>query len=80
MRSAQSSGPTNTRPLPSYDPRLTLQIVALKRVRMEREKDGLPISTLREITLLINLRHENVVQMREVAVGKNLESMFLVMT
>lgn len=47
---------------------------------MEREKDGLPISTLREITLLINLRHENVVQMREVAVGKHLDSMFLVMT
>lgn len=58
----------------------TNEIVALKRVRMEREKDGLPISTLREINLLINLRHENVVQMREVAVGKNMDSMFLVMT
>lgn len=55
------------------------EIVALKRVRMEREKDGLPISTLREISLLINLNHENVVELRNVAVGKNMDSIFLVM-
>ena len=54
--------------------------MALKRVRMEREKDGLPISTLREISLLINLSHENVVELRNVAVGKQMDSIFLVMT
>jgi len=58
----------------------TNEIVALKRVRMEREKDGLPISTLREISLLINLRHDNIVELREVVVGKSMDSMFLVMT
>ncbi|XP_072169772.1 cyclin-dependent kinase 10-like [Diadema setosum] len=55
------------------------EIVALKKVRMEKEKDGLPISSLREIHLLINVRHENVVELREVVVGQHLDSIFLVM-
>ncbi|XP_022106467.1 cyclin-dependent kinase 10-like isoform X2 [Acanthaster planci] len=46
---------------------------------MEKEKDGLPISGLREINLLINLRHENVVELKEVVVGSHLDSIFLVM-
>ncbi|CAG2102070.1 unnamed protein product [Medioppia subpectinata] len=57
----------------------TDEIVALKRMRMDREREGLPISGLREINLLLNLRHPNVVQLKEVAVGKSLESIFLVM-
>lgn len=54
-------------------------IVALKKMRMEREKDGIPISGLREIDILLNLRHDNIVELQEVAVGKSLDSIFLVM-
>ena len=57
----------------------TNKIVALKRVRMEDEKDGLPISSLREINLLLNLRHKNIVELKEVVVGRSLDSIFLVM-
>ncbi|KAG0233191.1 Cyclin-dependent kinase 10 [Actinomortierella wolfii] len=57
----------------------TKEIVALKRVRMERESDGLPISSLREIKLLKTLRHENVLLVKEVAVGNDLDQIFLVM-
>jgi len=55
------------------------EIVALKKVRMEREKDGIPLSGLREISLLLNLEHKNIVQLKEVVVGKHLDSIFLVM-
>ncbi|XP_014675835.1 PREDICTED: cyclin-dependent kinase 10-like [Priapulus caudatus] len=55
------------------------EIVALKKMRMEREKDGIPVSGLREINILLNLRQENIVQLKEVAVGKSLDSIFLVM-
>ncbi|KAK6184612.1 hypothetical protein SNE40_007051 [Patella caerulea] len=55
------------------------KIVALKKMRMEKEKDGLPISGLREIDILLNIRHENIVEMKEVVVGKSLDSIFLVM-
>ncbi|KAF9930669.1 Cyclin-dependent kinase 10 [Linnemannia zychae] len=57
----------------------TNEIVALKRIRMERENDGLPISSLREIKLLKTLRHDNIVLVRDVAVGNDLDQIFLVM-
>lgn len=55
------------------------EIVALKKVRMDQEKDGLPISGLREIMILKQCHHENIVRLREVVVGKSLDSIFLVM-
>jgi cyclin-dependent kinase 10 len=55
------------------------EIVAMKKMRMERERDGLPISGLREINLLLNIRHDNVVRLKEVVVGRSLDSIFLVM-
>ena len=55
------------------------EIVALKKMRMEREKDGIPISGLREISILLSCNHENIVQLKEIVVGRSLESMFLVM-
>ncbi|KAM3828614.1 cyclin-dependent kinase 10 isoform 1-T2 [Vipera latastei] len=57
----------------------TGEIVALKKVRMDKEKDGIPISSLREITLLLKLQHPNIVELKEVVVGNHLESIFLVM-
>uniref|UniRef100_A0A671Y2Z4 Cyclin dependent kinase 10 n=2 Tax=Sparus aurata TaxID=8175 RepID=A0A671Y2Z4_SPAAU len=48
---------------------LSDEIVALKKVRMDKEKDGIPISSLREITLLLRLRHPNIVELKEVVVG-----------
>jgi hypothetical protein len=47
--------------------------VALKRIRMESEKDGFPVTAMREIKLLQSLRHENVVRLYEMMVsrGKN---------
>ncbi|KAG1670222.1 Cyclin-dependent kinase 10 [Nymphon striatum] len=55
------------------------EIVAMKKMRMEQEKDGVPVSTLRELNILLNLKHNNVVQLKEVTVGKSLNSIFLVM-
>ncbi|XP_015783321.1 cyclin-dependent kinase 10 [Tetranychus urticae] len=55
------------------------EIVAIKKIRMEREKDGAPISGIREIRILMSVRHENVVQLLDVVVGRSLESIFLVM-
>ncbi|OWR47536.1 cdc2-related kinase [Danaus plexippus plexippus] len=59
--------------------KLNGNIVALKKVRMDVEKDGLPLSGLREIQVLMACRHENIVQLKEVLVGRSLESIFLSM-
>ena len=47
-------------------------IVALKKLKLEEEKNGFPITSLREINALIACRHENVVRIREVVVGETL--------
>jgi len=46
---------------------------------MENEKDGIPISGLREISILKHCKHTNIVQLLEVVVGRSLESIFLSM-
>lgn len=51
----------------------TNSIVALKKVRMDQEKDGLPVSGLREITILKKCKHDNIVNLIDVVVGKSLE-------
>ncbi|UJR35534.1 hypothetical protein I4U23_028288 [Adineta vaga] len=45
---------------------LTQEIVALKKVRLDDEDDGVPSSALREICLLRELRHPNIVRLLDV--------------
>ena len=44
----------------------------LKKLKLDEEKHGFPITALREINALIVCRHENVVGIREVVVGDTL--------
>ncbi|KAH3820389.1 cyclin-dependent kinase 9-like [Dreissena polymorpha] len=41
-------------------------VVAMKKVLMENEKEGFPITALREIKILQQLKHENVVNLIEI--------------
>jgi CTD kinase subunit alpha len=50
---------------------LTKELVALKRIRMENEKDGFPITAVREMRLLQALKHENIVSLLEMMVEKS---------
>ncbi|KAF2768761.1 Pkinase-domain-containing protein [Teratosphaeria nubilosa] len=49
----------------------TGRMVALKKIRMEGERDGFPVTATREIKLLQSLNHSNVVALQEVMVEKN---------
>ena len=42
--------------------KITGEYVALKKVKLEKEDDGVPSTAMREISLLKNLRHPNVVE------------------
>ncbi|KAK7194899.1 cell division protein kinase 2 [Novymonas esmeraldas] len=44
----------------------TLATVALKRIRLESEEEGVPCTAIREISLLKELRHENIVKLLDV--------------
>lgn len=54
------------------------EIVALKKVRMDDEKDGFPITSLWEITLLKTINHPNIVRLWDVSVGYKKDSIFLI--
>lgn len=46
-------------------------IVALKKVRMDQEKEGFPVTAIRELKMLRSLRHENIVNLKEIVTGQN---------
>lgn len=54
----------------------TGEVVALKKVRMDNEKEGFPITAIREIKILQQLHEDktrpcdNIVRLKEVAVSK----------
>ena len=41
--------------------------VALKKMRLDAHDEGVPVTTLREVALLKDLRHENIVRLRDVS-------------
>lgn len=55
------------------------EIVALKRLKMEKEKEGFPITSLREINTLLKAQHINIVTVREIVVGSNMDKIYIVM-
>lgn len=46
--------------------RQTQEIVALKRYRLDTEDEGIPSSALREICLMKELKHQNIVRLQDV--------------
>ena len=48
----------------------TNQLVALKSVKLENEKEGFPITAVREIKILRQLQHPNIVNMIEIVTDK----------
>lgn len=57
----------------------TGQIVALKKLKLENEKDGFPVTALREIHTLKLATHPNIVQVLEIATTSSLNHIFIVM-
>ncbi|KAM3822373.1 cyclin-dependent kinase 12 isoform 5-T5 [Vipera latastei] len=48
----------------------TGELVALKKVRLDNEKEGFPITAIREIKILRQLIHQSVVNMKEIVTDK----------
>lgn len=42
--------------------RVTNEIIALKKIRLEAEDEGIPSTAIREISLLKQLQHPNIVR------------------
>ena len=48
------------------------QTIALKRIRLEHSDEGVPSTAIREISLLKELRHNNIVRLYDVVHSENL--------
>ncbi|XP_064456771.1 cyclin-dependent kinase 12-like isoform X1 [Ornithodoros turicata] len=48
----------------------TGELVALKKVRLENEKEGFPITAVREIKILRQLNHSSIVNLKEIVTDK----------
>ena len=60
----------------------TSKIVALKQVRIsaEERQNGVPITALREISILRSLKHNNIINVIDVAVGEHaMDEVYMVM-
>lgn len=44
----------------------TGEILAMKKIKLEKEDDGVPSTAIREISLLKGLKHPNVVELKDV--------------
>lgn len=45
-------------------------MVALKKVRLDNEKEGFPITAIREIKILRQLNHQSIINMKEIVTDK----------
>lgn len=60
--------------------RRTDEIVALKRLKMEKEKEGFPITALREINMLLKAgNHPNIVNVKEILLGSTMDKIYMAM-
>ncbi len=51
--------------------RQTNEIVALKKIRLENTDEGIPSTAIREISVLQELRHPNIVELKDIVHGEN---------
>ncbi|KAJ4822621.1 Cyclin-dependent kinase C-1 [Turnera subulata] len=49
----------------------TGEIVALKKIRMDNEREGFPITAIREIKILKKLHHDNVIKLKEIVTSQD---------
>ncbi|KAJ2777151.1 hypothetical protein GGI15_004601 [Coemansia interrupta] len=57
----------------------TDEIVAIKHLKLDEERNGFPITSLREIHTLLLAKHPHIINVREIVVGRSLNSIYMVM-
>lgn len=59
---------------------LTDEIYAIKKVKLIKDNErGFPVTSIREINIIMGLNHDNIIKMKEIVTGDNLDKIYLVM-
>lgn len=48
------------------------EFVAMKKIKHDKEREGLPVTALREIKILSKVNHKNIVKLLEVVTSKGI--------
>ncbi|KAI8088255.1 kinase-like domain-containing protein [Thamnidium elegans] len=56
----------------------THSLTALKRIMMHNEKEGIPLTAIREIKILKQLNHKNIIQLIEIALEREKGDIYMV--
>ncbi|KAH3761544.1 CMGC/CDK protein kinase [Pelomyxa schiedti] len=59
--------------------KVTQEVVALKKIKMDQEKEGFPMTALREIRIQTLYKHPYIVDVKEIVVGTNNSCVYIVM-
>lgn len=59
--------------------RETNELMALKKLKLESEKEGFPITSIRETITLLKGKHQNVIDVKEIVFGNTLDEIYIVM-
>lgn len=57
----------------------TSELMALKKLKLETETEGFPITSIRETITLLKGKHPNVIDVREIVFGNRLDQIYIVM-
>lgn len=57
----------------------TGELMALKKLKLESETEGFPITSIRETITLLKGKHPNVIDVREIVFGNRLDQIYIVM-
>lgn len=58
--------------------KITNEIVALKKIRLDGTDEGIPSTAIREIALLQELKHPNIVELKDILHGSEGNKLYLV--
>ena len=55
------------------------RIVAIKKIKIENESEGIPISTVREVVFLKGIKHKNIVELLDIVIDHEKNKIYMIL-
>lgn len=62
----------------AYDQKLN-RFVAIKKIKIENESEGIPISTVREVVFLKGIKHKNIVELLDIVIDQEKNKIYMIL-
>jgi serine/threonine protein kinase len=62
----------------AFDQKLGI-IVAIKKIKIENEKEGIPISTIREVVFLKGIKHKNIIELLDIIIDNEKNKIYMIL-